>query len=112
MEKEKFLGFASLENSDKTSELPIKSEQAKVPPLVENLEVEAKERELAKLLKKSDRVARVPEIQEKKDAFPKPTESKQTTASDLIKELEAMEKKKPFLVDVPVEQKQPEKSAG
>ena len=93
----------------KVQELPIKSEQAKVLPLVDGSEVEAQERELAELLKESDRITQLtPVTQEKKEVFTKPTKLKQTTASDLIKELEAMENKKTFSVDVPVEQKQPE----
>ena len=93
----------------KVQELPIKSEQVKVLPLVDGSEVEAQERELAELLKESDQITQLtPVTQEKKEVFTKPTKLKQTTAADLIKELEAMENKKTFSVDVPVEQKQPE----
>ena len=95
----------------KTPELPLKPEQAKAPPLVENLEVETKERELAKLLKESNQAAAplTPETQDKKEASPRPIKPKQTATSDLIKELEAMEKKKTFSMNVPLEQEQPEK---
>ena len=96
----------------KAPELPIKSEKVKVLPLVNDSEVEAQERELAELLKESDRVVQTQvgevfkEI-ENKDTPVLMSKSEQTTASDLIKELEAMEKKKTFPVGVPVEQKQP-----
>ncbi len=77
--------FKEMENK-KSQELPLEPEQSDVPPLIGDFEVDAIERELAKL---AEQPLKLDSKKENK------------TTSDLLKELEAVEKVRALSVDTP-----------